>query len=335
MKTPPSNKSLHIRRRSWRFYRNWLLYMLMWAFLLSIALSALRDPLPIYYYLLGAYPVYCVGASIFYAYRFTHPGGRFVMSRVTPANAGLEYETVEFASRDGLILFGWYLPGKNRAATILVHGHGSKGIVMIYHASALVAKGYAVLIFDLRAHGSSDGEVCTNGWMESNDLLGAVDYLRSRDDVDADKIGVLGLSLGGQVALRAAAQDETLRAVVAEDPNPAILQDHGDRPASLLDWVRYPRNWLFYRLLTFMNGAQPPSSLRQVVAQIAPKPLLLIATGKGNDLRFTQRLYDCALKPKELWRVPQAKHAGGYFHDPEEYQKHVVSFFDQALFGRL
>jgi pimeloyl-ACP methyl ester carboxylesterase len=334
MKLPSSNKSLHIRKRNWRFYRNWLIYMLMWAALLSVVLSALRDPLPIYEYLLGAYPAYCVGSSIFYAYRFTHPGGRFVMSRVTPANAGLDYEAVEFPSRDDLTLFGWYLPGKNRAAVILVHGHGSKGIVMIYHASALVAKGYAVLMFDLRSHGSSDGEVCTNGWLESSDLLGALDYLRRRKDVDVDKIGVLGLSLGGQVALRAAAQENTMQAVVAEDPNPAVLQDHGDKPASLLDWVRYPRNWLFYRLLAFMNGAQPPLDLRNVVAQIAPKPLMLIATGEGSDLRFTQRLYEYAANPKELWRVPHAKHAGGYFYDPEEYQKQVVSFFDQALFGR-
>jgi dipeptidyl aminopeptidase/acylaminoacyl peptidase len=164
------------------------------------------------------------------------------MSRVTPADAGLEYEAVEFRSRDDLTLFGWYLRGAKRAAVILVHGHGSKGIVMIYHASAMVAKGYTVLMFDLRAHGSSEGDVCTSGWLESSDLLGALDYLRSRDDVDGDKIGVLGLSLGGQVALRAAAQDESIRAVVAEDPNPAVLGDLGDKPTSLLAWIRYPRN---------------------------------------------------------------------------------------------
>ena len=51
---------------------------------------------------------------------------------------------------------------------------------MLYHASAMAVYNYGVLMFDLRAHGSSDGDTSTAGWREVNDLLGAVDYLRSR-----------------------------------------------------------------------------------------------------------------------------------------------------------
>ena len=227
--------SVRLRERSWRFYRNWLIHFTMWAILLLIALGAARRPWPLYVYLLLAYPVYVVSASIFYAYRTTHPGGRFAMRRVTPEDAGMAYEKVEFLSRDGISLFGWYLPDNSKGTIILVHGHGGKGISMVYHASALVSKGYSVLMYDQRAHGSSEGDICTAGWREVEDLLGAVDYLKTRADVNPERIGVLGISMGGLAALLAAAREHDIRAVVAEGPSAASLDDHGERQRS---WLR-------------------------------------------------------------------------------------------------
>jgi pimeloyl-ACP methyl ester carboxylesterase len=326
-------QSIRIRDRSWRFYRNWLVYMLLWAALLLVILGALRNPLPLYLYVLLAIPAYYLGSSIYYAYRLSHPGGRFLMRKVTPADAGMDYEKVEFQSRDGLTLFGWYVPGENGATIILVHGHGSKGIAMVYHASALAAKGYGVLMFDLRAHGSSDGDTCTYGWEEVNDLFGAVDYLKSRPDVDPGVIGALGISLGGQVVLRAAAQSMDLKAVVAEGPNAAILEDHGGRPTTLRRWINYPLNWLHYKMVAFMNGAKPPAGILTEISKISPRPVLLISTGKGGERYFTRMFFEAAADPKDLWEILDAGHGGGYFKDPEAYQKKIVEHFDVALLG--
>ncbi len=323
--------SVRIRERSWRFYRNWLIHFTMWVTLLLIALGAARRPWPLFVYLLLVYPIYLVSASIFYAYRTTHPGGRFAMRRVTPTNAGMAYETVEFPSRDGLSLFGWYLPGNSNGTIILVHGHGGKGIAMIYHASALVSKGYSVLMYDQRAHGSSDGDICTAGWREVEDLLGAIDYLKTREDVNPDRIGALGLSMGGQAVMLAAARENDLRAVVAESPSPAGLQDYGGRPQSLIRWINYPFNWLFYKILTFMNGAQPQDGILATIADISPRPVLLITGGGKKERHFAQLFYDAAAEPKDLWEVPNARHAEAYFRDPKAYQKRIVEFFDQAL----
>ena len=325
--------SIRIRERSWRFYRNWLIHFVMWVALLLIALGAARRLWPLYVYLLLAYPIYVISASIFYSYRTTHPGGRFSMRRLTPADAGMAYKKVEFLSRDELSLFGWYVPGNMKGTIILVHGHGGKGIAMIYHASALVAKGYSVLMYDQRAHGSSDGDICTAGWREVEDLLGAVDYLKTRADVNPERIGVLGISMGGQAALLAAAREEDIRAVVAEGPSTATLDDHGGRPQSWIRWINYPFNWLFYKMLAFMNGAEPPDGILATIADISPRPILLITGGGKKEHHFSQLFYEAAAEPKDLWKVPQARHAEAYFRDPKAYQKRVVDFFDQAFAG--
>lgn len=328
-------KSIRIRERSWRFYRNWLIHFAMWGTLLLIALGAARRPLPGLVYLLLIYPVYIINSGIYHAYRVTHPGGRFAMRNVTPADAGMDFETVEFPSRDELTLFGWYVPSENGSTIILVHGHGGKGIAMIYHASALVAKGYGVLMYDQRAHGSSDGDVCTLGWHEAEDLLGALDYLQGRSDVDLERIGVLGISLGGKAALLAAARDEGLRAVVAEGPGPVILSDHGGRPTTLRRWINYPANLFYYSVLRFMSGAQPTEGILDTIAEISPRPVMLISAGRGSEAVLTRLSYEAAARPKEIWEVPKAKHARVYFVNPQAYQEKIAGFFDRAFFNAI
>ena len=54
------------------------------------------------------------------------------------------------------------------------------------------------------------------GWGGENDLSAAVTYLSSRPGVDAGRIGVLGLSMGGEIAITGAALDPRLKAIVAE-----------------------------------------------------------------------------------------------------------------------
>jgi len=323
--------SLRFRERSWRFYRNWLIHFVMWIALVLLALRAARQPWPLYIYLILAYPIYLLAFSVFYSYRITHPRGRFAMRRVIPDDAGMAYEKVEFPSLDGLSLFGWYMPGDSKGTIILLHGHGGKGIAMIYHASALVDKGYSVLSYDQRAHGSSDGDICTAGWKEADDVIAALDFLKTRPDVDPERIGVLGLSMGGQAALFAAAREKGLGAVVAEGPSAARLSDHGGRPTSLLRLINYPANWLFYKVLCFMNGVKPSFGILPTIGEIAPRPILLISSGRRSERHFVQLFYEAAGQPKELWEVPNARHAEVYFQDARAYQKRIVDFFDKAF----
>lgn len=155
--------------------------------------------------------------------------------------AGLDYDDVSFNARDGVHLDGWFVPavgaaGTRRPAAIIVHGWlwnrlgtrqnnpvndfpGGKAVLLLPMAEALARAGYHVLMFDLRNFGRSERRgVYTGGWLEARDLLGAVDYLTTRADVDTTRIGVVGFSVGGNILLNALPYTDAIRAGVAVQP---------------------------------------------------------------------------------------------------------------------
>ena len=71
----------------------------------------------------------------------------------------------------------------------------------------LVEHGYGVLLFDRRGEGASDGDPNLFGWGGARDIHAAVDFLEDRPDVDPARIGGLGLSVGGEMLLQAAAEN--------------------------------------------------------------------------------------------------------------------------------
>jgi alpha-beta hydrolase superfamily lysophospholipase len=184
-------------------------------------------------------------------------------------------------------------------------------------------------MIDLRAHGSSDGDTSTYGLREAEDVAGAVDYLRSRVDVNGQRIGALGISLGAQAALRGALKSEHLHALVLEGLNPSILSDHGGKPQSLVRWLNYPTNWLYYPLYHFMAGGKD-SGVLGVIGQLSPRPVLLIASGE-KDIYFNRLFYQAAGEPRELWELPAGEHGAAILQDSHAYSQRVVNFFNKAL----
>jgi alpha-beta hydrolase superfamily lysophospholipase len=81
------------------------------------------------------------------------------------------FEEVQLASSDGIALAGWYQPGSNCAAVILLHGAGGSWEDLRPYANLLAKHGYGVLALDLRRHGgscSSPGEPTTLKWILMN-----------------------------------------------------------------------------------------------------------------------------------------------------------------------
>lgn len=317
-------------RHSGRFYRNWLIFALVLVACFAAILVVRYSPL----HLIWVLPFCYLGLTLLRLHSLTHPRFRLPGRPTPPDDAGLSYEQVEFASQDGVRLAGWFVPGRNRAAVILAHPFKMQGAGMSQHAAMLVKEGYGVLMLDLRAHGASAGDTCTLGWLETYDVLGALDYVQGRDDVDAGKIGVLGISLGARAALRAAAHTPAIGGVVADGPGPGAPSDHGGPPATPGQWVRHAQNRLNYALLSFLNGVRLPPGLLAVVRDIAPRPVLLISTGDGGEQAWVRTLYRAALEPKELWELPEAGHGGGYLVYPQLYAQRIVAFFDKALLGK-
>jgi dipeptidyl aminopeptidase/acylaminoacyl peptidase len=144
---------------------------------------------------------------------------------IIPSDLGFDYEDVSFTTADGVALSGWYIPSQNGAAVIMLHGDGANRAQMLPRAELLARHGYGVLLYDLRAHGKSAGDVRALGWLDADDVPAALVFLQSRDDVDPERIGILGFSLGGQIALRAAAAMDDIKAVVGEEPGFVTLRD--------------------------------------------------------------------------------------------------------------
>lgn len=135
----------------------------------------------------------------------------------TPIDVGLTYRDVEFPATDGVRLSGWYVPSRNGAVVLLLHGAGSTRSYVLSHAVVLARHGYGVLLFDARGHGRSSGRAMDFGWFGDRDIGGAVDFLRQQPEIDDDRLAAVGMSMGGEQAIGAAARIHAIGAVVADE----------------------------------------------------------------------------------------------------------------------
>lgn len=191
--------------------------------------------------------------------------------------------------------------------------------------------GYGVLLVEPRGQGSSEGDLVR--WAGDLDLHGAVEYLRSRPDVDADRIGAIGFSIGGEILLEAAAQPDGIKAVVSEGAGERV----GEVDASGLEraLIAAPMAVMTAAMTVFQNHGPPPPIVDRV-GLIAPRPILLIYAdpGQGGESVRQPKYYAAAGQPKEIWLVPGAGHTGGLQAQPAEYERRVIAFFDAALLGK-
>src|SRR3954451_6275513 len=132
------------------------------------------------------------------------------------AAPGPEWRDVAFKAADGVALSGWYRPTRNRATPIVLHGGGGDRTGAVAHATLLARHGYGVLVYDARGRGRSEGPQNAWGWGWGKDLAGALAFLKGRPEVDAARIGGLGLSTGADVLVAAAGTRTDLKAVVAD-----------------------------------------------------------------------------------------------------------------------
>lgn len=250
---------------------------------------------------------------------------------LTPGDIDSAYETVTFTSEDNVTLSGWYIPSRNRAAVILLHGYGANRVEMLARAEFLARHQYGVLLYDLRGHAESGGTLRTNGWLDVKDVAAALDFLHRREDIDPNRIGILGFSVGGQVALRAAAQNELLKAVVADGPSLVKTED-APPPNSLFEQINPVVTRIIDRAFEWRTGATTPLGVVEAMPEIAPRAVLLIATGRDvMELRIAENYYEHAAEPKTLWQIPEAGHGGGLLARPAEYEQTVITFFNQSL----
>lgn len=240
-------------------------------------------------------------------------------------------ESVHFSSESGSTIHGWFLPGqKQGGAVVLMHGVRGNRTSMLERARFLSHAGYAVLLFDFQAHGESPGQQITFGYLESRDARAAVSFLRTR--APGERIGVIGVSMGGAAALLATPPLEA-DALVLEMVYPTIDQAIEDRLeirlgklgsmiAPLLRWQLKPR------LGISTSGLRPIDKVNSVHV---PKLFLAGEKDKHTKIEESRAIFAAAAEPKELWVVSGAEHEDLLGRAGEEYERRVFLFFDRYL----
>jgi uncharacterized protein len=253
-------------------------------------------------------------------------GSHVARAEVPQARLGAAHEDVMLETADGLELEGWYVPSRNGAAVIVFPGRtGTQR-----HARMLVRHGYGVLVYDRRGEGKSEGDPNSWGWDFDKDIRAGLDFLERRADVDPERIGGLGLSVGGEMMLQTAAETERLAAVVAEGAGARTAGEEVDDvsgvdklPAALTYGARDIAN-------SILQNRLPPDNLLQLIPRIAPRPVFLIHAGADDAGHRGPAYYRAARAPKRIWEA-HGGHTDGITEQPTEYERRVVAFFDGVL----
>lgn len=253
------------------------------------------------------------------------------LSAIAPdgSNAGEPPEgfaLVTLTTADDVQLGAWYAEPQNGMAIILVHGAGGGRDHVRAFASMLHDNGFGVLAVNMRGYGDSEGRINRLGWDGTRDIGAAVRFLTERDEANA--IGGLGLSMGGEILLGAASHYPELQAIVTD----------GATSRGFNDYISLPMNQPFYRNFThrifcfmvglFSGGSEPETTLVASIKAAETTSFLFIAAGNDDDEALFNELFHTAAGDRgSLWVIPGVGHTGGFSHDPAAYEQRVIDFF--------
>ncbi|WZO98306.1 alpha/beta hydrolase [Isosphaeraceae bacterium EP7] len=260
------------------------------------------------------------------AWALVSPSRRYVGHHPEPH----PWESVEDVAPDGSKLSGaWRLAGTDRAA-ILLHGFGEDRAAMLGRADALAEAGWSVLVADNRAIGRSGGAFVTFGGREVADLRGWVDLVAGKLD-PAARVALWGRSMGGANAVRAAASDPRIAALVLEAPDPDLSQTL----ARLLRSRRLPGSLARPMLRRAGRLARVPVG-RSAPMLLAPQLSIpaCVIHGANDPLvpsAEARRLADAFARPALYLEVPGARHSDVFEVGGPELAATVVAFLENAV----
>ena len=298
--------------------------------------------------------------SLFHAYSFTHPitqeksffyptngmqltklekikatffGIRPIkkVNTIDPSYVTLDFEAIEFYSRDNIIIRGWLIKGDPIKPTVIVaHGYLTDKASLLPIIKMLHEQGFTVLAFDFRGVGSSNGTYISFGFYEKNDVLSAVDFLKKREDIVSDEIYGYGVSMGAAALVFAEEEESHFDGLILDSCYTDLYQNVGTRFKEVYGFPKFP----FATALTFFGGLvlgtngftiSPMESISNINI-----PILIIQSENDNSVLLEEgrALFLSANEPKYFWIVDNAKHANAYNEYPQKYESAVFSFFN-------
>ena len=291
-------------------------------------------------------PIVAAVVGWFVAPAFLHPMRRELpadaikQADVTFAELGTYREDFDVRAGDGILLRGWKVRTTKPSGdwVLVFHGVADNRMGVLEHARILLLAGYDVVMMDARAHGASQGAMATYGWLERNDTRAIVNALE--DAEHPRHLFALGESMGAGIALQSAALEPRIEAVVAEAAFASLREASYDyaglRRSPLLGKTLFaPGTWtmIYHAEMLAHLPASEVAPEKAVAARAFP--VLLICDGNDAALpcRHTQRIYNAARGPKQMWVVPGAFHTAALGYQPDEFRRRVVAFYDSVRNG--
>ncbi len=226
---------------------------------------------------------------------FYHPDHR---TYANPADDGYAFEDIRFQSADGTRLTGWFIPATGKAIGTVVHFHGNARNMGSHYpqVSWLPAKGFNLFTFDYRGYGKSQGVPSRKGVYE--DSVAAVEYIKSRTDIDQGKLILFGQSIGSANAVCVAGKNK-FDGVVGI----AIDSTFSSYKSIAMEHVTWLKPVAFF---VIGNKLSP----KRHVDDIAPTPLLIIHGTDDETVSYkhAKRLFKKANEPKMLWTIDHGRH---------------------------
>ena len=250
------------------------------------------------------------------------------------------YETINFTSRDGINLEGWYVEvNSSSPVVIFVHGGYENGKCkpeILLSASYLSKNNINVFMIDLRNHGHSEvvSDYFYLGQKEYLDVLGAYDWLVEDKSYNPQSIGIVSISTYA-LASTLAFDESEIGAMWLDSPIidfPLLVGNELER-LGFPRMLASPAITMGERLVGVNIDDKVPL---EVASRAGDRPMYLVHG--DNDVRISnehsKKFYDKAVEAEAnvtLWLVEDSAHVDALWEYSSEYESRIVTFFADSL----
>jgi len=282
---------------------------------------------------------YLMARLLLHPPRMSDAKAAWVLKRLSPADLALPFQPLSFIVRDNhtgqpLSIAAWWIPHPNSLGrtAVFVHGYADAKVGALAWAPTFHSLAYNLLLYDLRAHGESEGRFTTAGHHEQHDLNQLLDQLRAEKPAETRHLVLFGLSMGAAIASATAISRDDLAAVILDSPSAdeshaAMIQFNLlGLPGSLVQR-------LALRIVRWITGAHFAAIRPVDLIPKIPCPLFIISPSNDvyvppTDLADIQSAANSRppSRPTVFWRIDGAAHLMAICADPDEYRHRLSAF---------
>lgn len=251
---------------------------------------------------------------------------------------GLEARELALQTSDGYSISAFEVEAQDpKGVVIFISGIHNPSVTAFYgHARMLQEQGYASILYDMRAHGKSSGNLIGLGYRETPDTQAVVDYIKTREAYNDIPIVVYGVSMGGAVAINSIGQIPEIAGLVSMSAYSSWEDVFVDSMLAMgapavLTKVQRP----FVKLYSVYKFGRETANMypEKQIQSLKDRPALIMHSTGDSQVPFAsfERIVEAAPNHVETWTRQGDHHmlSTDFLHpenDPE-YAQRVLEFF--------